>query len=87
MMTLSGRLLHDTKSPSCESFPCPTIGMLSYLQEKYDAVIALHNTHYEAALQLQARLRSEVLGRLVEERQLDDRGLSWAREWVDDYGK
>lgn len=68
------------------SLPCPT-GMLSYLQAKYDAVLVLHHTHYEAALQLQATMRNEVLGRLAEERQLDGRSLSDAREWVDDYGK
>ncbi|KAF8515462.1 CRAL-TRIO domain-containing protein [Gautieria morchelliformis] len=60
--------------------------MLSYLQAKYDAVIALHHARYEAALGLQAALRSEVLGDLVAEHQLDERCVSCAREWIDDYG-
>lgn len=61
--------------------------MLSYLHTKYDTMRALHQTHYEAALHLQATLHNHVLCELVEEYHLDDDCMLWAREWIDDYGK
>lgn len=60
--------------------------MLTLLEEKHNAILALYEQHYDTLLEIRDTLYNNVLPALVRELHLEDETVEWLKTWIVDQG-